>query len=91
MLAAWSKRDGVARGRVSEDGRRNPMATRGQKFDRGMIRTKLRETREEINSEQNIINGVRRRLDNHGRKWEDLMIFGGGIIDTNKLAEGGFG
>ena len=91
MLAAWPKRDGVARGRVSEDGCRNLMAARGQKLDRRMIRTKLRETREEINSEQNIITGVRRRLDNHCRKWEDFTVFGGGIIDTNKLAEGGFG
>jgi len=62
MLAAWPKREVVAVGGVSDNRGRNPMAARGQEFDRRMIRTKLRETREEINSEQNIITGVRRRL-----------------------------
>jgi len=33
MLAAGPKRDGVARGWVSDDRGRNPMAARGQEFD----------------------------------------------------------
>ena len=39
---------------------------------------------------QDVITGVRRCLNNHCRKGDDLMIVGGCIIDSDKLAESGF-
>ena len=62
MLAAWVKGDSVAEGGLTNDGCRNPMATRGQEFDQRMIKAILSQLFKEVDSSKNIITAIGRCL-----------------------------